>query len=136
MLVDRLKHLAGNLKSRFTDFLSTDGEKPWRNRDTEFIVDHTNRDQLLKDFESAWAVLEANVFSLGEEEMGTIVKIRGVEFTAAEALARSLAHFSYHVGEIVVLAKHHLGEQWQNQSIPPGQSEQYNQHPVNERPEG
>ncbi|RMD89514.1 MAG: DUF1572 domain-containing protein [Calditrichaeota bacterium] len=128
-----LKHISGNLLSRFTDFLTTDGEKEWRHRDSEFQVHETTKEELMEMWERAWQVLEHSVFSLGPEDMNKIVKIRGVQFTVEEALARSLSHFSYHVGQIIYLAKYFAGKNWQYLSIPPGQSETYNRNPTKEK---
>ena len=124
-----LKHLSGNFISRFTDFLNTDGEKTWRNRETEFKVEESSRNALEKQWQAAWKILKQNVFTLGHEDMQREVKIRGVRFTVHEALTRSLAHFSFHVGQVVFLAKHFAGPDWQYLTIPPGQSEQYNANP-------
>ncbi|RMG23711.1 MAG: DUF1572 domain-containing protein [Methanobacteriota archaeon] len=128
-----LKHISGNLLSRFTDFLTTDGEKEWRNREAEFEVHQMNRAALLEKWNKAWKVLEDSVFSLTPADMSKVVKIRGVSFTVEEALARSLAHFSYHVGQIVYLAKHFAGKNWNYLSIPPGKSAEYNKNPMKEK---
>ncbi len=128
-----VKHLAGNLLSRFTDFLTTDGEKEWRQREAEFDASGASRAELMDLWQRAWKVLENNVFSLSPEDMSRTVTIRGVAFTVEEALARSLAHFSYHVGQIVYLAKHFAGDRWQYLTIPPGKSTEYNQNPTMEK---
>ena len=128
-----LKHLSGNFRSRFTDFLTTDGEKPWRDRESEFQVENTTKAELLEAWEQAWQVLQDAVFRLEPDDMSKTVTIRGVTFTVEEALARALAHFSYHVGQIVYLAKHFAGTNWQYLSIAPGESDQYNQNPTKER---
>jgi hypothetical protein len=127
-------HIAGNLKSRFTDFLDSDGEKPWRHRDSEFD-DRTNvtRTELLEKWNSGWNVLFAALAPLSDEELSRTVSIRGVECRVVEALHRSLAHTSYHVGQIVVLAKSFRGREWKSLSIPRGKSEEYNQNPVREK---
>ncbi|RMF60983.1 MAG: DUF1572 domain-containing protein [Calditrichaeota bacterium] len=128
------KHLSGNFRSRFTDFLTSDGEKEWRNRDSEFIADQSLQKSDLKDmWDNAWQILEESVFSLSSKDMKRQVTIRGVTFTVEEALARSLAHFSYHVGQIVFLAKYFTGDQWKYLSIPPGKSDEYNQNPNREK---
>lgn len=128
-----LKHLSGNLLSRFTDFLTTDGEKEWRERESEFQVGKTTTAELMKTWERAWNVLQDSVFSLGPEDMEKVVTIRGVQFTVEEALARSLAHFSYHVGQIIYLAKYFAGEEWKYLSIAPGKSAEYNANPTKEK---
>ncbi len=128
-----VKHLAGNLLSRFTDFLTSDGEKAWRDRESEFEVGELSRAELMEKWGQAWKVLEENVFSLGPEDMSRTVTIRGVSFTVEEALARSLAHFSYHVGQVVYLAKYFADRNWQYLTIPPGKSAEYNQNPTKEK---
>ena len=120
-------HLAGNLQSRFTDFLTSDGEKPWRDRDSEFVPRHVTRAELQAKWEDGWRVLFAALKDLSEADLERTVTIRGQPHTVAEALHRSLAHASYHVGQIVYVAKALRGADWQYLSIPPGQSAQYNQ---------
>ena len=128
-----IKHLAGNFKSRFTDFLTTDGEKPWRDREGEFSVEGLSRNQIMNMWEEGWNVLVQNAFSLKESDMKRNITIRGVSFTVEEALARSLAHFSYHVGQVLFLAKHFQGDAWNYLTIPPGGSNAYNQNPTKEK---
>ena len=128
-----LKHLSGNLTSRFTDFLDSDGEKPWRNRDMEFDVSSMSKTRLMEDWNKAWSVLEEAVFNLNADDMNRIVTIRAVEFTVEEALARSLAHFAYHVGQIVFMGKLFKGSKWQYLSIAPGKSNDYNRNPTKEK---
>jgi Protein of unknown function (DUF1572) len=128
-----IKHLSGNLLSRFTDFLTSDGEKEWRNRDAEFEGDNISRPRLMDMWRQAWQVLEKAVFDLSDPDMKKTVTIRGVEFTVAEALARSLAHFSYHTGQIVFMGKIFQGKNWQYLSIAPGQSKAYNNNPIREK---
>jgi len=127
-----MKHISGNLKSRFTDFLASDGEKPWRNRESEFDVTGLTRDDLMTSWNEAWQVLEDNVFGLKSEDGPKIVTVRGVELTVNDALCRSLAHFSSHVGEIVFVAKYFKGDDWTYLSIPPGQSDSYLKNPTRE----
>ena len=123
-------HIAGNLKSRFTDFLDSDGEKPWRNRDSEF-ADRSNviRAELLEKWDSGWSALFAALEPLSDEHLSRIVSIRGVKCRVDEALHRSLAHTSYHVGQIVFIAKGFRGTEWKSLSIPHGKSQEYNQNP-------
>jgi len=128
-----LKHLAGNLRSRFSDFLNSDGEKPWRDRDSEFVPDGMTREEIERSFDEAWEVLKDNVWQLGQSEMKRQISIRAVEFTVEEALVRSLAHFSHHVGEILFIARYYRGDDWQYLSVAPGQSAAYNKNPTREK---
>jgi hypothetical protein len=127
-------HLSGNFASRFTDFLTTDGEKPWRHRDEEFDDRQVTRGELLAKWNSGWAVLLSALAALDDANLHDTVVIRGVEFTVHEALHRSLAHFSYHVGQMVFLAKSFRGDSWKTLSIARGASEAYNANPTRERP--
>ncbi len=115
-------HVAGNLTSRFTDFLTSDGEKPWRDRDSEFLARQVKRAELQAKWEEGWRVLFAALSALGDADLAKTVTIRGQPHTVAEALHRSLAHTSYHVGQIVFVAKALRGADWRYLSIPPGQS--------------
>ena len=118
-----VKHLAGNLRSRFTDFLTTDGEKPTRHRDGEFeMPDRMSRDEMLQAWESSWAVALAAIDGLTPEDLDRTVYIRGEEFLVVEALNRLAAHAAYHVGQIVFLAKHFAGPDWKSLSIPRNRS--------------
>lgn len=128
-----LKHISGNLLSRFTDFLTADGEKEWRDRESEFHVSKTTKAELMEMWNTSWNVLEDSVFSLCPEDMRKTVKIRGVQFTVEEALARSLSHFSCHVGQIMYLGKYFAGENWNYLTIPPGESSKYNKNPTKEK---
>jgi len=119
-------HLAGNLKSRFTDFLSSDGEKPWRDRDSEFLAREVSRNELQAKWEDGWRVLLAALSDLSDADLQRTVTIRSEPHTVAQALHRSLAHTSYHVGQIVYLAKALRGADWRYLSIPPGQSARFN----------
>ncbi len=122
-----IKHLNGNMLSRWTDFLTSDGEKPWRNRDSEFEDTIGSREQAMAAWEEGWkCVLEA-VDSLQEESLQRIVYIRNEGHTVLEAVNRQLAHYSYHVGQMVYLAKQIKGQEWQSLSIPRGQSEAFNE---------
>ena len=129
-----VSHLAGNMQSRFTSFLTTDGEKPWRQRDEEFRPKHSSRAEVLAKWNAGWEILLGALATLSDADLGRTVHIRGQALTVAQALHRSLAHTSYHVGQIVYLAKALRGATWQYLSIPPGQSEAYNQQPTRERP--
>jgi uncharacterized damage-inducible protein DinB len=122
-------HLAGNLRSRFTDFLTSDGEKPWRRREEEFHRRSVTKDELLAFWESGWAVLLETLQGLSDADLEREVTIRGQPLRVVETLHRSLAHASYHVGQVVYQARGLKGADWRWLSIPPGQSEQYNGRP-------
>ncbi len=127
-------HLAGNLRSRFTDFLTTDGEKPWRRREEEFQARAVDRAELLAHWERGWAALLSALDTLSDADLSRTVTIRGQSLLVHEALHRSLAHASYHVGQIVMVARALRGEQWRFLSIPPGESGKYNEQPTLEKP--
>ncbi len=129
-------HIAGNLESRFSDFLTTDGEKPWRHRDTEFDRREVSRETLQEKWETGWTVLFESLGALDDGNLDQVVTIRGVEHTVLAALHRSLAHASYHVGQLVFLAKEIRGKHWRYLSIPPGGTEAYNKNPIREKPRG
>jgi uncharacterized damage-inducible protein DinB len=128
-----VRHLAGNLRSRFSDFLSSDGEKPWRDRESEFAGAPASRAELLAAWAAGWEVLEGALDALTDEDMGRIITIRGQPLAVREALHRSLAHTAYHVGQIVLLARSFRGDQWRFLSIPPGKSAAYNRDPSMEK---
>jgi hypothetical protein len=113
-------HISGNLKSRFTDFLTTDGEKPWRDRESEFDARSVTRAELKAKWEEGWAVLFAALAALDDGMLGQRVTIRGEPHTVLRALHRSLAHAAYHVGQIVYLAKSFRREAWKSLTIPRG----------------
>lgn len=127
-------HLAGNLKSRFTDFLTSDGEKPWRNREEEFSARSVPRTELVAKWSDGWQVLLDALAQLTDDDLSRTVRIRGQALTVHEALHRSLAHASYHVGQIVYLAHAISGPEWRYLSIPPGGSAAYNANPQYEKP--
>ena len=114
-------HISGNLASRFSEFLASDGEKPWRDRKSEFIARRVDRAELLRRWEYGWQILEEALPSLDDGDLGRSVRIRGQSLTVRDALHRSLAHTSYHIGQIVHLAKSFSGTQWRYLSAPPGQ---------------
>ena len=122
-----VKHIGGNLRSRWTDFLITDGEKPDRNRDLEFITENDTRESLTQFWESGWQILFATLESLAPEDLSKTVKIRGEDHTVVKAINRALAHAAYHVGQIVLLAKHFRSSDWQTLSIPRNKSAQFNE---------
>ena len=119
-------HVSGNLKSRFTDFLASDGEKPWRDRDQEFVRRDVTRQALLEKWEDGWRALLDALGTLADEQLMATVTIRNQPFLVHDALHRSLAHTVYHVGQIVFAAKAMKGEAWQSLSIPPGKSAEFN----------
>jgi len=125
-------HVSGNLRSRFTDFLTTDGEKPWRKREEEFERRAGTRDELLAHWAGGWTVLERTLESLTDADLQKTVSVRQQPMTVHEALHRSLAHAAYHVGQIVFIAKARRGAAWTYLSIPPGQSDAYNRNPKQE----
>ena len=127
------RHIAGNLKSRFTDFLTTDGEKPWRHRDSEFETRSVTRARVLEHWDEGWRVLLDALGALSDAQLNARVTIRQQPLSVHEALHRSVTHVAYHVGQIVYLAKSFRGDDWDSLSIPPGQSERYNQSPDKER---
>ena len=126
-------HLAGNLKSRFTDFITADGEKPWRDRESEFARRDVSREELIAKWSGAWGVLSETLDALDDEQLSRTVRIRGQELSAHHALCRSLAHVSYHVGQLVLLGRQLRGADWQFLSIPPGGTAEYDQNPTRER---
>ena len=120
-----VKHLAGNMLSRWTDFLTSDGEKEWRNRDAEFDNDITSKKDMLDKWEQGWKVFLDTLNSLKEEDLEKIVYIRNQGHTVLEAINRQLAHYPYHIGQIVFIGKMAAG-QWNSLSIPRGNSQAYN----------
>ena len=121
-----VKHLHGNMRSRWTDFRTTDGEKPWRNREDEFVDDFPDRAALEAVWAEGWATLEAALEGLTDADLEEVVYIRNEGHTVFEALARQLAHYAYHVGQIVLLGKQLRGAEWTSLSIPRGESERFN----------
>ncbi len=121
-----MQHMIGNARSRFTDFFISDGEKPNRNRDEEFVLKNTNREQLLAQWEDAWKLLFDLLYNMKPEELSNTVHIRAERQSALKAINRQIAHYAYHVGQIVFLAKHFKGESWNTLSIAKGKSEEYN----------
>jgi hypothetical protein len=121
-----MKHIAGNLCSRWTNFLTTDGEKPERNRDGEFVDSFSSRAELLDFWERGWACLRTTLKKLKPEDCGKTVLIRGEPHSVPLALERSLGHTCYHIGQIVQVARIHAGDHWKTLTIPRGGSEQFN----------
>ncbi len=122
-----MKHVAGNLISRWTDFLTSDGEKPDRNRDSEFVDDFSSRAELMECWERGWARLFETLRSLQSADLERTVYIRGEAHSVPLAMSRSLGHTCYHVGQIVQLARVVAGDNWQTLTIARGESEQFNQ---------
>lgn len=121
-----VKHLAGNMRSRFTDFLTTDGEKPDRFRDQEFLIDaNTTREQVMSWWDQGWTNVFATVEELRPADIMQTVYIRQEPHTVVQALNRALAHYAQHVGQIVFLAKHLRSAEWKTLSVPRGKSEEY-----------
>jgi len=121
-----VKHIAGNARSRFTDFLMTDGEKPDRFRDQEFEMSaSTTREEVMRWWEEGWSTVFSTLDSLKAEDVSRIVTIRQEPHTVMQALNRALAHYAQHIGQIVFLSKHLRSAQWQTLSIPRGKSEEY-----------
>lgn len=118
-------HVAGNLQSRFTDFLTTDGEKPWREREEEFRRRTVNKAELREKWEKGWSVLLGTLDTLTDADLTRTITIRDQPLRVDQALHRSLAHTSYHVGQIVYVAKSLRGKDWEYLSIAPGQSDSY-----------
>ena len=127
-------HIGGNLRSRFTDFLTADGEKPWRHRDEEFTARTVTREELLAKWNGGWDVLFEALNGVSDDHLQRTVTIRRQSFAVHDALHRSLAHICYHVGQLVFLAKSFRGEDWKNLSIPLGKSEEANRNPTHQDP--
>lgn len=124
------KHVAGNLRSRWTDFLTTDGEKPDRHRDSEFVLFETDTyESLLQAWHQNWSILFDTLDNLTPAHLDNTVTIRGEPLTVLQAITRQLTHYAYHTGQIVYLAKHLAGENWNSLSIPKNQSATFNQAP-------
>ena len=124
-----VRHISGNLQSRFTDFLTTDGEKPWRDRDQEFLEREYDRAEMDELWQRGWAVLDDALADLTDDDLSRTVRIRGEPLSVQAALARSLAHVANHVGQLVLLARIDAAERWQTLSIPRGGSVEYNKAP-------
>jgi Protein of unknown function (DUF1572) len=125
-----VKHVGGNLLSRWTDFLTSDGEKPGRNRDTEFeITGGDSRPALMQQWEAGWKALFSALEPLNEADLKRTITIRGEPLTVLQAVNRQLTHYSYHVGQIVYVAKHYAGNSWRTLSVARGKSTQFNAAP-------
>ncbi|MEM6629725.1 MAG: DUF1572 family protein [Bacteroidota bacterium] len=122
-----VKHLWGNMRSRWTNFLTTDGEKPWRNRDSEFEADFENREELMQKWEEGWKCLFEALQEINTGNFDQLVYIRNTGHTIPEAVDRQLAHYAYHVGQIVYIGRMLKGDDWMSLSVPKGQSRAYNE---------
>jgi len=131
-----VKHVAGNLRSRWTDFLTSDGEKDFRNRDAEFEMIGDTRESLMKFWEEGWKILFENIEPLTVEDFSKTVTIRGEPHTIVEAINRQLTHYAYHIGQIVFLAKHLRSAEWKTLSVPRNKSGQFNQFLADQQKEG
>ena len=120
-----MKHLAGNMRSRWTDFLTSDGEKPNRDRDSEFEVESDTPARLREQWDRAWTLVLDTIASLQPEDLDKTVYVRGEAHAVIEAINRQLTHYAAHVGQIVLLAKHFAGADWKTLSIPKGKSREY-----------
>lgn len=125
-----VRHISGNLISRFTDFLTSDGEKEWRNRDGEFEAVELDSTGIIKVWDDGWKILLDTLDSLTDDDIKKTVKIYGKELSVLGALHRSLTHLSYHVGQIVIIARSLTGDDWQSLSIAKGKSAEYNKNPT------
>jgi uncharacterized damage-inducible protein DinB len=122
-----VKHMVGNMRSRWTDFLTSDGEKSSRNRDAEFCDPCSDREELMAAWESGWACLLGTLTGLTDEDLSRKVTIREEAHSVTQAINRQVAHYSYHVGQIVLLAKHFAGDEWESLSVGRGKSGEFNQ---------
>lgn len=122
-----VKHLHGNMLSRWTDFLESDGEKSWRDRDGEFEDTINTKSELLEKWDAGWEVVLKTLSELGEQELDRKITIRGESHSIDDAILRQLAHYAYHVGQIVFIARNIIGDSWVSLSIPKGESKAYNQ---------
>jgi len=120
------KHIGGNLRSRWTNFLTSDGEKPDRNRDSEFVADDDTRESLMQFWENGWNRLFETLQSLTVEDLGKIVQIRGEDFTVVKAINRAAMHTASHIGQITFLAKHFRSSEWKTLSVPKNKSAEFN----------
>lgn len=125
-VVNIVKHMWGNMVSRWTDFLTTDGEKPTRQRDAEFEYEQLNREEMLKKWEEGWQCLFNTLDSLTNDDLERIIYIRNEGHTVLEAINRQIAHYSYHVGQIVYISKLRSRNEWKSLSIPRNKSDEYN----------
>lgn len=123
-----VKHIGGNLRSRWTDFLTADGEKSDRNRDEEFVSESDTRESLTEVWETGWSAVFETLESLKIDDLSKTVKIRGEDFTVTKAITRSLSHITSHVGQITFLAKHLRSNDWKTLSVPRGKTDEFNNY--------
>jgi len=121
-----VKHIAGNMRSRWRDFLTTDGEKPDRQRDSEFVDPPATREALLQVWEDGWGHVFQALEPLSDSDLGRTVTIRGEAHSVMQAISRQMAHYAHHVGQIVMLAKHFAHDKWQSLSVPRNRSAEFN----------
>jgi hypothetical protein len=121
-----VKHMTGNLRSRWTDFLTTDGEKPARDRDSEFVEPPATRERLMAIWEDGWKYVFTAIEPLTDADLARTVTIRGEAHSVMQAINRQLAHYPHHVGQIVLLAKHFACDHWQSLSVPRNKSAEFN----------
>ncbi len=121
-----MKHMTGNMRSRWTDFLTTDGEKPDRDRDSEFVEPPATRESLMAMWEDGWNCIFSAIEPLTDADLGRTVTIRGEAHSVMQAINRQLAHYPHHVGQIVLLAKHFACDHWQSLSVPRNKSAEFN----------
>jgi hypothetical protein len=125
-----VKHMVGNMRSRWTDFLTSDGEKPNRNRDSEFVDPPATRDALMAEWEAGWKCVFQALQPLSDADLAKTVAIRGEAHSVMQAINRQIAHYAYHVGQIVLLAKHESHEKWESLTIPRNRSADFNRRVV------
>lgn len=123
-----VKHMAGNMRSRWTDFLTTDGEKPTRNRDSEFVDPPQTREALMRDWNDGWARVFEALEPLTDADLTRTITIRGEAHSVMQAINRQLAHYPHHVGQIVLLAKHYASDRWQSLSVQRNKSAEFNRN--------
>lgn len=121
-----VKHMAGNMRSRWADFLTSDGEKPNRNRDSEFVEPPATREALLQLWEDGWRYVFSALEPLADADLARTVTIRGEAHSVMQAINRQIAHYAYHVGQIVMLAKHFAHDRWESLSVPRNRSAEFN----------
>jgi hypothetical protein len=121
-----VKHLTGNMRSRWTDFLTSDGEKPTRNRDSEFVDPPKTREALVQGWEQGWVCVFSAVEPLTDADLSRTITIRGEEHSVMQAINRQVAHYAMHLGQIILLAKHYAGAQWQTLSVARNRSSEFN----------
>ena len=122
-----IKHMAGNMRSRWTDFLTSDGEKPDRNRDSEFVEPPSARGELMKKWEDGWQCVFEALEPLSDTDLSRTVTIRGEPHSVMQTINRQIAHYAYHCGQIVLLAKHFRQNEWRSLTVPRGRSTEFNQ---------